>query len=511
MAPTCFDGLACWRNGRQGLKDVTTEIIRPAGGMQLPRGKAPTTPLLAFEEMFTQAPLPNAGYAALAFRLVKADDMMLKTSLASLLATHPIFAGRMNGKTVSLTNDGVPFTVALTREATAPNPIKEADLLKFSDFRRPGLVARGWEPLMTVKLTKYRDGSAVLSVTRTHGLADGTTIWALMNDWARIARGESEPKAVRNVEDLARQIPNEDVFKGLCKEILNIDPDENRRQAMMTKLMFRGMAPFKNTEFLWGLCNKLHRPRVTFTDGEMARVKAAGTPLAGWEGDSWVSTQEAMAAYFMWTAAQTLLPSDTKGTAMLVLLLDVRKALGVHPGSISGSGVAFAKSTFEGIHKKSFREFTKEVHDKCQAASTPDRVKKGWQLSAAASEVGIPYVTFGAMMGDLMKHDVALMLNNQMKRTMPDFGPAGSGGAAQTVVTNAGPTLFFPLEGGGAQVYLDATFMAKANTPEKLHRFLTALQDISRVDSDKIETGDMENKPLLQGAFPAGRAAKLGA
>ncbi|CAE7559792.1 HST, partial [Symbiodinium sp. CCMP2456] len=136
-----------------------------------------------FESMFGYAPLLFATYPALALRLPGFDEQRLKSSLAKALKALPTVAGRFrdDSKKMVLNGAGVPFKVVESSESAAPEVLEERSLLTFADFYRPGAVRHGSAPPMSIKLTTYKDGSAVLCMCRSHILFDGTSAWTFLN------------------------------------------------------------------------------------------------------------------------------------------------------------------------------------------------------------------------------------------------------------------------------------------------------------------------------------------
>mmetsp|Transcript_136233 Transcript_136233/g.353227 ORF Transcript_136233/g.353227 Transcript_136233/m.353227 type:complete len:475 (-) Transcript_136233:340-1764(-) len=445
------------------------EVVRPAGLMSpVPVAEAQAVQLLRYEMMFTKTPLAMASYPALAFRLRKASPRLLKASLSAVLAQHPVCAGRLSGTTIALTGDGVPFTVVESRESSAPDVVQEIDLLRFADFRRPGRVAKGLEPLLTVKLTCFRDGSAILGMGRSHALLDGSSAWAFLADWARSARGEKHV-AARRTSALLQALPDDDQLNELAREALG-RPLAGGLMASAMKVAFPLISPLYDWLFLAGITGDLTRPRVRFSDSELARIKAAATPV---DGDGWVSTQEALSAYILLTIGKAALPPTSQGRAVAAFILDARKALGFRSDDIIGSGLVFLRVGFSGLLQMSLQEVAGTLHELSKSNLSQEAVRNRWRLVAGAANIGLEF----DVMRDAYptKYDICLFLNNQSKRELPDFGQEASGGAAESVLSNAGPTLVLPTR-GGVEVLLDPSTLKAARSASARLAALEALR-----------------------------------
>jgi len=450
----CFEGIQ-----QTDIWALHTEMVRP---QQEPGREAEVVEFLAGEAMFGTMPLPFATFPAIALLLPRADVGQLKSSLASALEALPILAGRccQNGKAVSLTGEGVPFTVVRTSASCALAKIEESQLLELAHFCRPGSVRAGLDPLMTIKLTIYADGSAVLAMCRAHQLFDGASAWAFLAFWSSLARGETV-QPPRSDKQLVRDLMpgSEEQLQCLAQKMIG------RRVAAtwlseVLKSMVKVLAPCVDTLFLNNLYG-LSRRRVFFSHAEVAAIKEAATPQVSASGeDAWVTTQEALAAYLLITLGRHLLPAHSKGTACVMFLLDARKCLGLPSNQLLGNGLNFMMLKVERLLSRSLPEVAACIHEALTTGSaSPERQCQQWKLMAGACEQGMEF----DVMQDLQKrkgYDIMIALNNQSKRELPDFGTA-SGGRAEAFMTDAGPNLILPAKGGievllGSEVFSSA-------------------------------------------------------
>jgi len=445
---------------RPPLPRTTREIIRPHGlsaADAVPYYSADTVPLLEYEMMFTQTPLANASYPAIALQLSTVDIPLLKESLSKALARNPFLAGRVRGSSIALTNDGVPFTVQYQRNSPFNDEVEEETLLQLADFRKPRRVLRGAEPLMTIKVTIAKNtGSAILVMCRSHGLLDGSSAWAFLNDWACLARGDGEPVARRNDDVLFEALPSTERLAEISQEVIGRQFQANEWKTKLANVLMPIVVPIYDSLWLSGITGQLKRARTWFDRSELRRLKESACPYA----DSWVSMQEAIAAWLIWNIARKTLPEDAPGVVSLLLLLDARKALGMSPNDLSGCGLVFAPMRLEGVRQMTFPEVAEYIHDECQAATTPEKLAARWKLTAGAAEVNGVFDVMMETMRAASQTDFALMLNNQFKRQLPNFGPAG--GQTFMPTTNAGPTLMLPGKEGGMRIFFDESTLFKS-------------------------------------------------
>jgi len=380
-------------------------------------------------------------------------------------------------------------------EVFAPEVIQEMDLLRFADFRLPGRVAKGLEPLLTVTLTRFRDGSAILGMARSHALLDGSSAWAFLADWARAARGERHTSSRRTFA-LLQALPKEDELDQLAREMLG-RPLAGSLMITAVKAAFPLLCPIYDWLFLSGMTGDLTRPRIFFSDGELARIKAAATPAGG---DGWVSTQEALSAYILLTIGRATLPPTSQGRAVAMFILDARKPLGFRPTDLLGSGLVFLKTSFSGLVQMSLAEVAGTLHEQSKSDLSQEGVRRRWLLAAGAAEIGLEFDAMRDAQPRSADYDIALFLNNQSKRELPDFGQQGSGGKAQSVLTNAGPTLVLPAK-GGVEVFLDPSTLKAARSSSVRQAALEALQ--SEIPAQDAVEAKASSKPVSS-AFAGG-------
>jgi len=433
--------------------------------------EAQTIDLMRCEVHHALLSLAQCSVPVIMMRLPKADPMLLQTSLAKALAVHPIFAGRLKVDVrtgqgqAKLTNQGVPFTVIQVAESGAPLVLTEEILLELSDVRNPRSISRGIEPAMTVKLAIYQDGSSILSLARSHGIADGTYIWTFISTWASAARGEALHGPVN--EDRTPVLKHNkwgddaEKMQQFFEEMLG---HRVSRMVGAQYIMMRGIQA-SDLNFFAGKFNS--RKHVFFSHEMLARIKQAATPAPGSEGDGWVTTQEALGAHVFLALARVILPWKKKRLnpplSMIGFLLDIRKMFGLPASQPSGSAFIKFEVVVEDPLGKSLPEVATSIHKEIRDL-TLEKVEKQWALAEAASDHGLLTELIMVRGAKRTYMELILELNNQTNRVYPDFGQAG--GVPTHVLTNAGPSLLYKAEGGFDLFLANESFMGAP--PEKV-------------------------------------------
>eukprot|EP00928_Gymnodinium_smaydae_P092162 TRINITY_DN75972_c0_g1_i1.p1 TRINITY_DN75972_c0_g1~~TRINITY_DN75972_c0_g1_i1.p1 ORF type:complete len:483 (+),score=69.38 TRINITY_DN75972_c0_g1_i1:76-1524(+) len=421
-------------------------------------------PISAAEAMFSKMPLRFGSYPILCFTLRKFDESLMRTSLAKALQVYPKFAGRLDirGQRIVLDErQGVPFSVVSSTTHTAPERVEESLLPCYARLFAARDVMRGEAPLMAVKITVFRDGTAVLAFSRSHSIMDGSSAWAFLAHWALCARGEQVPDtAGGSLFDQHIPITLPEVQKAA-------DATEHakgrtvRRKHVLEFVMKQVLSTMRNImdkHFMKADdYSGLHRRVIFFSNDEVAAIKAAASPPPGTPGDGWITTQDALAAYILQTIARAVLPENSQGRASLKLWLDARKCLGIQAGAYHGFGLIVVSQQISGnILKKSLWEVAVDIHE----GSVPaEQQKQLWRVGAGCAHLNMFASSMAYTGMQETAHDVELLLNNQSKRVMPSWGEA-TGGAPTSVATNAGPTLLLPFR-DGVNLYLSDDMLKK--------------------------------------------------
>ena len=245
-------------------------------------------------------------------------------------------------------------------------------------------------------------------------------------------------------------------------------------KAMVGQVLVPALAPIADTLFLHARLG-LNRHRVYFSDDELAAIKEEATPTEVKPGqDKWVTTQEAFCAYLLMTLGKHILPPDAKGKVQMMFLLDARKALGLPSNQLMGGGLTFTSVMVEDLKLLTLPEIASRLHEGlAKKEGSLESQKARWQLLNGACEKKLEH---SLMQEFHYKRDVDMKLavNNSSKRPLLDFGT----GPAESVVSDAGPSLLLPAKEGGLYLYLDPQVFssAKCSSKEKRSQALEALR-----------------------------------
>eukprot|EP00960_Hanusia_phi_P062510 765173-Hanusia_phi.AAC.3 len=117
----------------------------------------------------------------------KLDPSGLKHSLARLLSLFPALSGRLGPHSVQLSNQGVPFTTRRRSSGSAYQYTEQEPRRgEYVDVRCYKRVLSGQEPLMTVMVTLFGDGTSALGVAMSHVLGDGFSLYTLIALWCEL-------------------------------------------------------------------------------------------------------------------------------------------------------------------------------------------------------------------------------------------------------------------------------------------------------------------------------------
>ncbi len=125
------------------------------------------------------------------------DTQVLKQGLARLLDAYPILCGRVvGGREIEYRDNGVPFSIGYEESLNVYDfGAGRFDVRHLADRRWLWKIRRGWEPLMTVKLTKLRDGW-VVTVCCSHACLDGNGFYSMVRNWGRATMEQPFPAPV---------------------------------------------------------------------------------------------------------------------------------------------------------------------------------------------------------------------------------------------------------------------------------------------------------------------------
>jgi len=142
----------------------------------------------------------------------------LKEGLKKLLAHYPHLAGRMKEDSgISLTDDGVPFTVVDKTGLRLEDLYHRDDFTNIGEMTtaiKPARFMKGLDSPLTVKLTRLEDGF-VLGVQCSHACMDGDSFYTMVYNWGQICRKQEieEPVLDQSTFPVPAELPKEKAEK----------------------------------------------------------------------------------------------------------------------------------------------------------------------------------------------------------------------------------------------------------------------------------------------------------
>mmetsp|Transcript_182757 Transcript_182757/g.578999 ORF Transcript_182757/g.578999 Transcript_182757/m.578999 type:complete len:482 (+) Transcript_182757:54-1499(+) len=425
-----------------GPKVVSSCVVRPALG-----GPADEVLVSAQDGRMARLPLWASGYPAYGFGFAVAPDPDTVTAaLAQVLSTWRIFAGRFrgDGKAIVLSDEGMPFALL---EAAAPLEGEEA-MWRCADFRRGAGALFGYEPLATATLTRFPDGSGVLTVCRSHGLGDGATLAMFVADWSKAIAGKAlEPIKLDRSVCKPTGLSEEEVVAEVESSLGRLVVKRSAAKRFKTNIAFRLMAEIDLVRLSFGGVATAPRPRLLLSHAVLATLKDRASEDL--KTVPWITTQEAFIALLL-----LALPSFfNKGPKVSLLLwLDARRYLG-EAGKRLVSGTAILTQDFHfHVEGKSLSQLAEEVHIKLEAFGKED-ARKMFFIAQGQFEYDLDTPVGPPKAWRLKDADVKIMLNNQSKLPLVDLGS----GPAEWVCSTSGPTLMVPHKDGTTVLFDSGT------------------------------------------------------
>lgn len=482
-----IDAMSSRRRRADARLGAKVEDVLPEGKTPVFIDQAESVELQKVESLYPSFSLCFGSSPMNVLRLPTADPKFLKASLAKALAMHPVFAGRLSidriggAGQVKLTNQGVPFTVVQMAEPSAPTTIEESKLLSYCDLRNPRSIMRGIEPVMTVKLITFKDGSAILGLANTHAIADGSYMWAFISAWARAARGDTLPGPV-DQDRTAMQSHNKWRHDAEGMQKLQEEELGCRLEYMVgvRDFFFRGMQVMDFVFLLAGQSKGTARKRIFFPNSSLERIKQVATPAPGSGGDGFVTTQEALGAHILLALARVIIPTAKKPRSpprcAIWFVLDIRRKFGLPADHPSGVGATRYQIIIDDPFAKSLSEVATIIHQKVNMPT--EEYERQWALFAGSCEhdsaLDFFWKNYSQKQSKHGTFDLEIGLNNLSKRIYPDFGAGG--GKVTAALTDVGPCLLYPADGGVDLFLHDDTFMGAP--AEKIAEALRAISEI---------------------------------
>eukprot|EP00438_Fugacium_kawagutii_P026588 Skav215153 [mRNA] locus=scaffold1997:5224:9161:+ [translate_table: standard] len=228
-------------------------------------------------------------------------------------------------------------------------------------------------------------------------LMDGGSAWSFLGTWAALARGETV-KAPSASQEHLKLLPDDAEFMELAKTKYGVEPTPGILSRLLKSVIIPVVGAILDTFFLH-IGWSLTRHRLFFSDDDLAQLKEEATPkVVTGNMDNWV------------TLGGMDLP-------------------------------ALASHLHESLARKE---------------GTLENQKELWKTITGACQRGVEHDVMSKI-HKAKNIDLKFAVNNSSKRALPDFGS----GKCESVITNAGPTIFLPGE-GGIDVHLDSTPFSSA-------------------------------------------------
>ncbi len=236
------------------------------------------------------------------------DSLRLLTSLQTLASKFPALAGRLDvsNKRVSSEIGSFPFTHVKDfpgRYSDLTDP--KANITIRTDFvPEPSLKSAiaGKAPLMSVKLTSFKQGGSILGVSVNHALMDAWGFHQLMRQWADIFTGKPTNnltmghdlykfRTSRNASEWRTELQNQGV---------NIPTNYNR---------FAGRNLLRFLNYMVNVYKLRGREMFHFSADQIQTIK---TQVHTESGLDWISTNMALSAHILNAIIPLQMPKKSK-------------------------------------------------------------------------------------------------------------------------------------------------------------------------------------------------------
>lgn len=250
------------------------------------------------------------------------DAASIKQTLAQAVTEMPALAGRRCEDGIVLSNAGARFT-ATTCEGSAHDWLGtglhvEAQRGDFADV--PSACTGGEQPLFTVRVTNFQDGTSAIGIAAPHSLMDGKSYFAVVE---AIAAAHAQGGSFRGV-----RVPDFDAARVWedCTRAVDVN------DLQTTWVSFRLL---EWTIGIWALAmpridSLLPRARVRLSQSDLQDLKSAVSGALGRKEAC--TTNEALSAAFMHALADSPTGPFTTGQAGIVRMVVNAQGKGVFAG-----------------------------------------------------------------------------------------------------------------------------------------------------------------------------------
>lgn len=381
------------------------------------------------------------------------DVDQLKGGLSKTLSFYPHLAGRMKSQAgITLTNDGVPFSIADEPDLFVEDVLKRDDMKNIKDFSitiKPAHLQKGNDAPLSVKYTGLKNGS-VLGIQCSHACMDGDSFYTMVYNWGRICRGESFEKPVLDQSLLPKpdDTPVEEI-KAAASEAgwkqLSIFSVFKLLPAVVTGVIWKRSQPF------------------TISAATIGRLKERLTRETGMQ----CSSNLALSALIT-KRCLDLYKHDEDTNCSVVTVINTRKRLATIPSTYAGnSSLSIATPAIPADTGMSeIAAFVNQTLGPARKTPSPE-LQKLVELNLNTMKHKLPFAPFN-ILGMNTKKPTVTYLNNFSKLHIYDidFGP---GKPVRVIPHNLHDQVLIwpaPPDTGGVEVYFSGVPVRYVNKLE---------------------------------------------
>jgi len=210
------------------------------------------------------------------------------------------------------------------------------------------------------------------------------------------------------------------------------------------------------------------RPRISFTDEELKRIKNAATPLGSEKSDmqvDWVTTQDSLTAYILTTLGRSVTKIGETCSARVSVVLGVRSELNLAPGDVTGVGAFIVHLEFPDLNKMSLVQVAAAIRNMVRKERDTGSMRESWMLGNMIAgldwDMNVEFLTTRVLLPS--DRDVCLVVNNLTKMELPNFENI-TAGPPEGYTCSTGPTIFV---GGNSGLHV---FLNRDTLPRARHR-----------------------------------------
>ena len=226
----------------------------------------------------------------------------MQASLTKLLTLYPCLAARRSTTGLDMCNAGVAFSVQTLPGSARDHLNSEPRHGIFADVRDWKKVKQGMEPIMTVRISNFEDGTSALGVCITHALVDGFSFNKIMQIWS---------------EGHMRGFPDAPVYtfdrKMIFDVLPKVDVDETRSSGAKVRKLTAGISSW----WPWIVAHMVdkQRARIHLSFDEIAQLKKSVVTREG----SAVTTGEALMARLLKHLSDLMHPRLSQDTTLVMV------------------------------------------------------------------------------------------------------------------------------------------------------------------------------------------------